>query len=256
MQIRGAMKDWISHRRTVRKWHRAARMAPGMSLDQLQELRVKARDLHAPINQFFTIADGRLSQPLPGSDVFQNPHGTDWAWRPELWRLPLAKPGISSIGNGTNIGPDVKIFHDCPRSEITIRQLRNRRASDLAPFGLKTEVFAFEGSFLSLVLDLPQVAVEGLQARHLIRLDAIIELEKPMKLSARLNVRHGPNTVKIIRDLPQGKPNVMVEFDLAYSDLNENRLEGAWIDLIFEDPAMSQVILHDLSFSRRLRAEL
>ena len=227
-----------------------------MSPDLLQKERVKARSLLNPINQFFTIAEGRLAQPLQGANVLHNPHGTDWAWRPELWLQPLGRPGLSSVGNGSEFGPEIKIFHDCPRMEITLRQLRNRRASDLAPFGLRADVFAFEGSFLSLVLDLPRVAIEGLQARHLIRLDAIIELEKPVKISARLNIRHGPNTVQITRELPQGKPNVVVEFDLAYSDLNENRLEGAWIDLIFEDPAMSQMILRDLSFSRRLRAEL
>ena len=256
MQISGALKEWVGHRRAVRRWRRAARLAPDMSPDMLQQHRVKARELLTPVNQFFTIAEGRLAQPLPGSDVFQTPHGTDWAWRPDLWRLPLVKPGVSSVGNGATIGPDIKVFHDCPHSEITLRQIRNRRASDLAAYGLRADVFTFEGPFLSLVLDLPKAATEGLQARHLIRMEAILELEKPMKISARLNVRHGPNTAQITRDLPPGKPNVMVEFDLAYSDLNESRLEGAWIDLIFEDPAMSKMILRDLSFSRRLRAEL
>lgn len=231
-------------------------MAPDMSPAHLQKKRAKARDLLTPITQFAAIADGRLAQPLQGSNSFQNPHGTEWAWRPGVWLQPLTRPGISSVGNDTEFGPDVKFFHDCPRSEITIRQLRNRRLSDLAPFGLKVEVFTFEGSFLSFALDLPKAAIAGLQARHLIRLDAIIELEKPMKISARLNIKHGPNTVHITRDLPPDKTNVMVEFDLAYSDLNEMRLEGAWVDLVFEDPAMSQVILRDLSFSRRLRAEL
>ena len=45
----------------------------------------------------------------------------------------------------------------------------------------------------------------------------------------------------------------MVEFDLAYSQLNEKRIERAWIDLIFENPQMSQVILRDLTFGRRPR---
>ncbi len=231
-------------------------MAPDMKPEQLLKQRAKARELLTPVAQFSAIAAGRLAQPVHGANSFQTPHGTDWAWRPEIWLLPLVKPGMSSVGNGAELGRGVKIFHDCARAEITIRQLRNRRASDLAPFGLRAEVFAFEGSFLSLAVDLPQDAVEGLQLRHLIRLDTIIELEKPMKIYARLNIRHGPNTEKITRDLPADKANAMVEFDLAYSDLNENRLEGAWIDLMFEDPMMNQVILRDLSISRRLRAEL
>ena len=47
-----------------------------------------------------------------------------------------------------------------------------------------------------------------------------------------------------------------MEFDLAYSNLNEKRVERAWIDLIFEGPQMNQIILRDLTFSRRPRAQL
>jgi hypothetical protein len=47
-----------------------------------------------------------------------------------------------------------------------------------------------------------------------------------------------------------------VEFDLAYSNLNEKRVESAWIDLIFESPQMNRVALRDLTLSRRRRAQL
>ena len=46
----------------------------------------------------------------------------------------------------------------------------------------------------------------------------------------------------------------MVEFDLAYSDLNEQRIEKAWIDLIFEGPEMNRVVLRDVNLSRAPRA--
>ncbi|HAW47009.1 MAG TPA: hypothetical protein DCX34_07190, partial [Roseovarius sp.] len=138
----------------------------------------------------------------------------------------------------------------------TLRQLRNRREQDLAPFGLRMDVFRFDGSFLSLAIDLPPEAIEGMTKRHLVRLDTIIDMEKPLEIFARLNVRHGPNTEQIIRKLPLDAQENTVEFDLAYSSLNEKRLERAWIDLIFENPAMSQVTLRDVTFGRRLRAAL
>ncbi|MEM6564948.1 MAG: DUF6478 family protein, partial [Pseudomonadota bacterium] len=46
------------------------------------------------------------------------------------------------------------------------------------------------------------------------------------------------------------------EFDLAYANVNEKRIEKAWLDLIFENPRMNQVTLRDLTFSRRPRAQL
>ena len=87
-------------------------------------------------------------------------------------------------------------------------------------------------------------------------MDTIVELEKPLEIFARLNIKHGPNTQQIVRELPLNEAEIMVEFDLAYSTLNEKRVERAWIDLIFENPQMSQVVLRDVTFSRRPRADL
>lgn len=154
------------------------------------------------------------------------------------------------------LGREVTLFHDCAQSELTLRQVRNSREADLAPYGLRMDVFNFDGSFLSLVLDMPEASVQGLQKRHLIRMDTIVEMEKPLEIFARLNIKHGPNTEQIVRELPLNETDCMVEFDLAYSNLNEKRIERAWIDLIFENPQMSQVTLRDLTFSRSPRAEL
>ncbi len=69
-------------------------------------------------------------------------------------------------------------------------------------------------------------------------------MEKPLEIFARLNIKHGPNTEQIVRELPLSKDNIVVEFDLAYTKLNENRVENIWLDLIFEGgPEMNQVIL-------------
>jgi hypothetical protein len=87
-------------------------------------------------------------------------------------------------------------------------------------------------------------------------MDTIVEMEKPLEIFARFNIKHGPNTEQIVRELPLHEEEIMVEFDLAYSKLNEKRIEKAWVDLIFEGPEMNQVILRDVTFSRRPRAEM
>ena len=148
------------------------------------------------------------------------------------------------------------IFHDCRISELTVRQLRNGLEDDLAPYGLRLDVFKFDGSFLSLVIDLPDSAIRGLGRKHLLRMNATGETEKKLEIFARLNVQHGPNTEQMVQELPVNKSEVTAEFDLAYSNLNEKRVEKAWIDLIFEGPEMNQIMLRDLTFSRRPRAQL
>lgn len=148
------------------------------------------------------------------------------------------------------------MFHDCRFSELTLRQLRNLREEDLAPFGLRMDVFNFDGSFLSIVLDLPGAAADGLKKSHLIRVSSIIETEKPLEIFARLNIKHGPNTEQIVRELPLTDKDIVVEFDLAYSRLNEKRIEKIWLDLIFEAPEMNQVTIRDLNFCRYRRAAI
>lgn len=248
--------DKLAHRQTVRRWARAARKARETQLSELRGLRSAARLLRSHLDRLIHHADERLALPAIGSTSFPRPHNADWAWRPELWRGSLPSPGMSSVQTKSMLGQEVTLFHDCELSELTLRQLRNQREEDLAPYGVRLDVFKFDGSFLSLVIDLPVQAVQGLTKNHLIGMNTIVEMEKPLEIFARLNVRHGPNTEQIVRELPLNQEDVMVEFDLAYSKLNEKRVERAWIDLIFEGPEMNQVTLRDVTFSRRPRAAL
>ncbi|MEX0284919.1 MAG: DUF6478 family protein [Paracoccaceae bacterium] len=248
--------DVISNARNLRRWRRAAQDATDASLDTLRQQRTQARRLRSQLDRLIHVADGRLALPSIGSNAFAKPHGTDWSWRPELWRGPLPSPGMSSVESKSRLGREVTLYHDCDHSEITLRQLRNQREEDLAPFGMRVDVFKFDGSFLSLVVELPKEAVEGLQKRHVIQVNTIVETEKPLEIFARLNIRHGPNTEQIVHELPLHQDDVNVAFDLAYSRLNEKRVESGWLDLIFEGPEMNQIVLRDLTFARFPRAEL
>jgi len=252
--------DALLQRQSLLRWSRAARGAATAELSRLRRERTRAHALRHRLDELLEVAESRLALPRIGSSSFPRPAGTDWSWRPRLWRGPLALKGLAGVESRTTIGGEATVFHDCRISELTLRQVRNAREADLAPFGLRLDVFRFDGSFLSLAIDLPDSACEGLRRRHLIRLDVMVELEKPLEIFARLNVRHGPNTEAIVRELPlhRGPPydDVWVEFDLAYSKLNEKRVEKMWIDLIFEGPEMNQITLRDLTLARYPRAEL
>ena len=252
----GKVLDQILHKRTLRRWRRAARVSEASDLAVLRTERSQAKALRTHLDHLIHVAEGRLALPAIGTSYFPKPHGTDWSWRPELWRGPLPETGMSSVPTRSMLGSEVTLFHDCELSELTLRQLRNTREEDLAPFGLRMDVFSFDGSFLSLVVDLPEAVTKGMTKEHLIRIDTIIETEKPLEIFARLNIKHGPNTEQIVRELPLNEQEVMVEFDLAYSRLNEKRIEKLWLDLIFEAPDMNQVVIRDLTFARHRRAAI
>jgi hypothetical protein len=247
--------DRLIARRELHRWTAEARNAATAPLPALRQSRTRARTLKARLDDLIHTADGRLALPLIGSNIFPVPHGTDWAWRPDIWRGPLPLRGIAAAETQSRLGDQVTLHHDCKQSELTILQTRNNREEDLAPFGLRMDVLAFGGSFLSLAIELPPDAIRNLTKSHLIRLSAQIEVERPLEVFARLNVVHGPNTEQVTRELSLKSPEVMIEFDLAYSGLNEKRLEKAWVDLIFENPEMNQVVIRDLTFARCPRAE-
>ncbi len=248
--------DQLLQDRALRRWRRAATQAPDVDLETLRAFRNRARQLNRQLRRVMHVADSRLMLPLIGTNAIRRPLGTDWVWRPEIWRGPISPPGRAAVTSRTMFGSEATIFHDCSVSELTLRQIRNQREDILSPFGLRMDVFQFDGSFLSLVIDLPADSVEGLRKKHLIRMDVAVELEKPLEIFARLNIKHGPNTDQLVRELPLHEEEVMVEFDLAYSKMNEKRVERMWVDLIFEGPEMNQIMLRDVTFGRRPRAEL
>ena len=248
--------DRAFHKRVLRRWSKAVERAETADLISLRKLRSRAREIRRRVDEVLHVADARLSLPLIGTNAIVKPLHCDWAWRPQLWRGPVSPPGIAGVESREMLGEEVTVFHDCTISELTFRQIRNTREQDLAPFGLRMDVFRFDGGFLSLVLDLPADAVAGLQRRHLMRLSLVVEVEQPLEIFARLNVKHGPNAEQIVREVPLNEVETMVEFDLAYTNMNEKRVERAWIDLIFESPEMNQIVIRDLTLARRPRAEV
>ena len=247
--------DKLMHRRCLRHWQQAARQAVRADLLTLRRKRDDARALEHELRRFFNVAEGRLRLPLRGTNAIERPIGTDWAWRPEIWRGPLAPPGIAAVVNGSSYGNEAKIFHDCPRSEIILRQIRNDDCEDvLAPFGLRLEAFAFEGSFLSLALDLPPESLEGLEKDHVFRATIDRMTERDIEIFVRLNITCGPNTEQLVCEIPPGAGEGVAEFDLAYSRINEKRVEKFWLDVIFENPEFNRIHLRDLTVVRRVRA--
>lgn len=250
-KVKRSLLKLLPREGTMRRWRKAAQQAPSMPLDRLHRKQMQAQKLRHHLDALIRNAEKRLTPPRPQPSL---PHGTDWIWWPAPWREALDIPGRGSVHTRMQLCEDLTLFHDCPLAELILRQVRNP-AHGTTPFGLCLDVFGFSGSLLSLAIDLPDAALASLRKRHLIRLDAKIETERPQTIYARLNIRHGPNIEQIVRELQLHHPDIMIEFDLGPSDLDEGRIEQAWLDLIFDDPGMNRILLHTLAFSSAPRAE-
>lgn len=236
-------------------WRRAALRAKTTDLFSLKRLRADAKASRSAIDAVIEIADARLQGPLADGSRLHRPVMSDWAWRPAAWRQPIVPSGHAMAEKLTVLDAETSLHHDCAVSEIAVRQRPNRGQADLAPRLIDLDVFGFDGSFLSLSVRLPDDALAGLTSHHIVRLDMSIEDERPVKVLARLNLQHGPNVARIVQETSGARQRV-AEFDLGHSGVDDERTDKVWIDLFFEAPQMNRMSLHDLTLSRRLRAEL
>lgn len=241
--------DGLLEEGVLRRWARLADKAERLAPAALHAAGQRARRLSRQLDQVVRASEARrlAERPVP------RPLHADWAWRPELWSSPVLQGGAVGLTSGAALGREAKLFHDCPHAECAVQQLRAADAGASAHFGLSIEVYHFRGAFLSMAIDLPPEAVRGLCRRHLIRLSVDCATERPIPTYGRLNVRHGPNVAQVVRGFDEAGP---LDLDLAATDLDEDRITAAWVDLIFEAPAMNRIVLGDVTLSRRPRAEI
>ena len=251
--------DRMMRERAQRGWSELARARPDVGNARRRVLRDEAVALRRKLDLFLMRTDRRNELATHNLDALHLPVGTDWRWRPDFLSAPIRPTGIAAPENGATLGGQAAVWHDCPERALILEQIPNLRATDLSPFGLRMEVFGFRGSYLSVSIDLPPSALDGLTINHILRTEIDIAIERPMSVFARLNVANGPNNDLIthpVSDLSPGShgPRI-IEFDLAYTEVNEKRLEKIWLDLIFEAPYMNALSIRELFVSRHMRAE-
>lgn len=234
--------------------------AAGLGTMALRQRRREAQAERRRIDSFLVESDLAVHLNRAQLADLPLPEGTDWRWRPALLAAPLDPAGRVGPGNAEGLGDSAKLFHDCNARALILRQIANRRDTDLARYGLSLEVLGFTGKFLSLALPLPAEALQGLDRGHVLQIDTEIEIERPLEIFARLNIANGPNTDRLQVHLGYMRPDLLNRhssaFDLSMTEINPERLEQAWIDLIVEAPFMNRVVLRDLVMSRHRRADI
>lgn len=223
------------------------------------DLRERAQTLHRHVSRFLQASDPWMlrSMGVPDGDL---PTGTDWHWRPRLLRGGIHPPAIAAPGNGQRLGEDAALWHDCPHRALILRQSARPQPGRGACHAVQIEMLGFSGSFLSLALTLPTEALDTLGPDRILHVDVVMDAERPITIYARINLRQGPNTETMLRQL--GDPVAgqgarrRAEFDLAYADLGHRPVESAWLDLIFEQPRMNAVVLRDAVICGHGRARI
>lgn len=184
--------------------------------------------------------------------------GEVWAKRPAPWAQGALSRRFFGPEPGSAVAPSLKVYHDCPLAQFSLHQsLASQRAP--APFSLSVDVLHFDGSFLSLCLNLDGTETADWHKQDVIRVTLEARMEARLPIYARLNLKQGPNTLQQLAEFGFGDTlggRRAVGFDLAYAGLGPEAVDAVWVDLILEKPAMNAVHLDDVTLSRSKRADL
>ncbi|HEY0276216.1 MAG TPA: DUF6478 family protein [Paenirhodobacter sp.] len=189
---------------------------------------------------------------MPRKGMANLPWGCDWVWQPDPWCVPMVPQVIAAGVGRAEIAPGVALLHDGAMSDITLTQEHHNAGSG----GMALAVGNFDGSFLSLVIDLSGAGLAGLRRNHLLRLATQIRSERPARIYIRLNLTYGGHTEYLVRQHDVLDGDYLVDFDLAVTGMAEQRLEKAWVDVIFAEPQHNRVLLRDLVLLRHPRANI
>ncbi|MEM7722580.1 MAG: DUF6478 family protein [Pseudomonadota bacterium] len=242
--------------RPLRRWDRALQSASTLSASDLVRMTRQMTRLRHRLDDLNAKASDALRQRIDGHDGIDRPDQYDWAERAGPWRTKLNPVGHVDLGSPTKLGAGVTLFHDAAQADLSLRQEKAPGHVTGAAYGLILEVYRFDGSFVSVVQDLPKAALDGLTLNYFFSVHLRVETEQPLEIYARLNVQHGPNTEQIVRQFDVNGDRGTADFDLAYTKINDKRLEKAWIDIILEGPHMNRIALWDMVVLRAPRADV
>ena len=240
----------------LRRWQRALSAPATLPAAELRRLADDISTLRDRLDRMTAQARAELRTRGAGTDGIARPDQCDWALRPAPWTTAMRPRGFVGLASPTQVPGGITLFHDATRAEMSLRQEPVPAEVTGPVFGLVLEVYRSDGSFVSLVQDLPAAALAGLTRDHFLALHLVADREQEVEIYARLNIQHGPNVEQLVRQVNFEGGRGHAEFDLAYSKINEKRLEKAWLDLIVEGPRMTRVALWDMVVLRAPRADI
>ena len=239
-----------AHKSLLRRLQRLEDAMPDTAAAEAAGTATRARQLAAAAERLARAADAQTGRAGPAQPLPDLPTRTDWAVRAAFWQEP--DQALGTVEPGHTLGAGTSLHHDGEADRVALRLTR----ASSAPSGrvLTIDTLDFSGSYLSISLPFPAAVLGGLSRQTLVRAAFTIALDRPLTTYARLNLRHGPNTGKMIRGLDTERGQEAVEFDLFYADVEPEGASELWLDLIFETPAMARIDIADAILSRRPRA--
>ena len=137
------------------------------------------------------------------------------------------------------------VYHDCPLDEVLISQVRNLGSRFASPFGVRLEVFGFQGSFLSISIPVDFEAELQQEDHLMLRIELTSEVDCGSYV--RLNLEKGSQKEEQTLTAEKRDKYMYAEFDLATFQTNLDGTQRVWFDLSFDNYKHNAITIRDLS---------
>ena len=169
---------WAISTASFKFWRRRLQRAAREKTAKLRQQRREALTLQTQLADVLERINDELHHRLGDSKTYWHGSTMLWSWRPELWTVRCPSRSGPVVQSGARLTSNTKVFFDGGDRAVIFKQLRNDISQGFAPYGVALELFQFDGSFLSLAIDLPDSLCGTFAKDKLIGLSGAIFAER------------------------------------------------------------------------------
>lgn len=151
----------------------------------------------------------------------------------------VAATRFSNPETGTRVGSGTDLYHDASSGEFacTVRD----------DGSIVLTIYQFDGSYLSVVKALPRSQLSRCRPGRKLQLSFDASSTRPLTVFCRMNAATSEATETRHEMLVIHKGGRSAEFDLAGLGLDLHELQSVWLDVIFSEPQMTEVVLKNIN---------
>jgi len=156
-----------------------------------------------------------------------------------IFDAPLAGRRADGPASGSPICPGLTLFHDTQDGIFAWEQ-----SADCA---LILTVYQFDGTYLSVAAAVEAERRADFAPGRTLSLTVELAASRPVTTYLRLNAAMAEGHDTLFETRIADRAPLETGFDLSALNLGRSDLRDAWVDIVFANPAMAEIIVSDIA---------
>ena len=166
-------------------------------------------------------------------------HESGFAAELDVFTRSLPQARSDQPDSGSLICDGLTLYHDADAGRYSWQQTPDNK--------LKLTIYQFQGSYISLAIGIDEHAVRAMRHGGFLSVTQNVLSTRPLASFLRLNVQIDGRHEKMHQTFIVDRGDRTTCFDLDGLPGEFGPIDDAWLDLIFADPQMVEIVLTSLS---------